>query len=269
MTERRIRRVLSIPKSVVRKLAYILGIRKHETTDAYKQIIPPEISEGRFYQLIGQLCTSPDVSYILEIGSSSGEGSTRALFEAISTLPGSRKEIHCMEISKERHQKLTKYLSPDARFHAHRISSVTTEEFPSFNKIRRFHSQEKSKLSSYHIDTIKSWYSKDIQFLIENPELMPLGENGLRQSGIAWIKSKFKIENFDFVIIDGGEFTGEAEFCYLQNSKYIALDDTNSYKCWSVREALKTNSEYELIEENQTERNGWAVFKLISQDISN
>jgi hypothetical protein len=247
----------------------MLGIRKHETTDAYKQIIPPEISEGRFYELIGQICADSEIFSILEIGSSSGEGSTRALFEAISSLPGSRKEIHCLEISKERHQKLSEYLSPDARFHAHRISSVTTEEFPSFSKVKKFHSQEKSKLSSYHIDTIKSWYSKDIQFLIENPDLMPFGENGLRQSGIAWIKINFEIENFDFVIIDGGEFTGEAEFCYLQNSKYIALDDTNSYKCWGIREELKSNSNYELVEENQKERNGWAVFKLISEDVLN
>lgn len=268
MNERSLKKVLPILKRPARRILYLLGIKKHETTDAYKQIIPPEISGGRFYELISEICSENDVYSILEIGSSSGEGSTRAIFEAIRKMPSAKKEIHCMEISKERHQKLREYLATDLRFHAHRLSSVTIDEFPSFDDVKSFHAEVKSKFSGYHIDTIKSWYVKDIQFLVENPELIPMTSTGHTLSGIAWIKNNFKIGEFDFVIIDGGEFTGEAELGYLRNSKYIALDDTNSYKCWGVRQALNTDPNYFLLEENQIERNGWAIFKLSEESSS-
>ena len=251
-------------KQAIRKIAYGLRIKNHETADSYKKIIPPEVRGGRFFELIQEISAYSDVCSILEIGSSSGEGSTRALFESLAKIPSANKQIHCMEISQERYQKLKDYLASDSRFYPHRLSSVSTSEFPPFQIIENFHKTVKSKLSGYQLDTIESWYKKDLTFLDENPELIPVRGDGKKISGIAWIKGEYSIDKFDFVIIDGGEFTGNAEFSYFHDSRYVALDDTNSFKTWDVHRQLCLNPSYKLIDENTNERNGWAIFKKVT-----
>lgn len=248
--------ILKVLRKPIRSTLYFLGLKRYETTETYKEIIPPEIKTGGFYNLIGKISSQSDVVTILEIGSSSGEGSTKAIFDSLAPIPYAKKKIHCMEISRERHEKLSNYLQSDARFHAHRMSSVLIADFPRFEDIKHFHSLYKTNLSKIHIATVESWYRKDIQYLVDNPDLFP----NESISGINWIKQKFKINLFDFVIIDGGEFTGFAEYEYLRGARYIALDDTNTYKNWQVRKSLIENKSYKLIDESLKERNGWAVF---------
>ena len=250
---------LQVVKRPIRRALYFFGIKRYETTETYKEIIPPEIKKGEFYKLIGRISSQSDVVTILEIGSSSGEGSTKAIFDSLAQIPYAKKQIHCMEISRERHEKLSSYLRSDDRFHAHRMSSVLIADFPRFEDVRRFHSFRKTNLSKVHIDTVESWHRKDIQFLVDNPDLIP--DKSI--SGINWIKQKFKIDFFDFVIIDGGEFTGLAEYQYIRGARYIALDDTNTYKNWYARKTLLEDRTYKLVDESLIERNGWAVFARI------
>jgi hypothetical protein len=257
-------RSILILRKVIRKIAYGLRIKRHETTATYKKLIPPEVQSGRFFELIQEISAYSNVCAILEIGSSSGEGSTRALLESLAKIPSASKQVHCMEISRERHQKLKEYLDSDSRFYPHRLSSVSTSEFPPFRVIENFYKTVNSKLSEYELDTIKSWYIKDLKFLNENPGLIPVRADGQRISGISWIKDKYSIDSFDFVIIDGGEFTGSAEFAYCHDSRYVALDDTNSFKTWDVRKQLYSDPRYKLIDENGIERNGWAIFEKVN-----
>jgi len=253
-------RISNSTRSLIRRIYYFFGLRKYESTETYKELIPAEITAGKFYALIGQIASQSDVETILEIGSSSGEGSTRALVEALRSKPQSIKQVHCLEVSKERHEKLASYLKVDSRFYPHRMSSVKASDFPPFEEIELFHSKGHTKISRIHIDTVKSWYKKDLQYLYDNPKLTPQSDRGNLITGIDWIKNIYRIPIFDFVIIDGGEFTGMAEYEYLQNSKYIALDDTNSFKNWQVREYLLQHKSYILVDEDIQERNGWAIF---------
>ena len=73
------------------------------------------------------------------------------------------------------------------------------------------------------------------------------------------------IENIDFIVIDGGEYTAQGDFDVLikKNPKYIALDDTKCYKCRHIRENLLKLDEWNLYAENQNDRNGWSIFKRI------
>lgn len=247
-------------KRPLRKLAYVIGLKKHETTDSYRKIIPAEIQGGQFFDLIKEIVKRPDVTTILEIGSSSGEGSTRAILESLALLPSGNKQVHCMEISAERHLKLEEYLKSDSRFKAHRLSSITSDDFPDFEEISNFYINIESKLNNYEIDTIRSWYEKDISYINANPELTPMDSNGVKIGGISWIKNNYGISEFDFVLIDGGEFTGFEEYMEIRSSKYIALDDTQTFKSWKVRETLLRSSEHRLISENLDERNGWSIF---------
>ena len=255
-------KILKVIKLPIRKAAYFLGLRKYETTESYKTIIPAEVTEGHFYELIKNIASREDVTTILEIGSSSGEGSTKALVEAANLFPSSPKQIHCLEISMERFGKLRNYLRNDKRFYAHRISSVMTSEFPTFGEINNFHKKRKTNLNKIHINTIAAWYNKDIQFITDNPELNPISKSGHKISGIDWIKEKYHLSTFDFVIIDGSEFTGMAEYLKIRGSRFIALDDVMSFKCLNAYEALSADDNYELISENLIERNGWAVFGM-------
>lgn len=247
-------------KNALRKIAYALGIKKYETKESYKTIIPPEISQGTFFDLISEIAQKDDVHKILEIGSSSGQGSTRALLEALNRKKDTLKQVHCMEISGERFEKLREYISSDERFHPHLLSSVKLSDFPKFENIINFHRNENTKFRQISIDTIRSWYIKDIEYLAENPNLFRINSQKKELSGIEWIKINHKIETFDFVIIDGGEFTGLAEYQYLQGTKHFALDDSNTYKNWAVRRELLLDERYELISEDLNERNGWSIF---------
>jgi hypothetical protein len=251
--------ILKVVRKPIRSTIYFLGLKRYETTETYKEIIPPEINRGEFYKLIEKISSQSDVITILEIGSSSGEGSTKAIFDSLAPFPYAKKQIHCMEISRERHEKLSSYLQNDPRFYAHRMSSVLISDFPRFEDVKQFHSFYKTNLSKIHVDTVESWYRKDIKYLVDNPDLFP--DDSI--SGINWIKQKFKIDFFDFVIIDGGEFTGFAEYEYIRGARYIALDDTNTYKNGDVRKMLLEDQAYKLVDESLTERNGWAVFEHV------
>jgi hypothetical protein len=70
--------------------------------------------------------------------------------------------------------------------------------------------------------------------------------------------------NFDFVLIDGSPFSGEAELrCvrpFLADKAIIALDDTNDIKNWTNYHKLKGFAK--LLWEDWSVRNGAAIFEL-------
>jgi hypothetical protein len=82
--------------------------------------------------------------------------------------------------------------------------------------------------------------------------------------GIDFVKSNFVKDPFDFVLIDGGEFQGYAEFRMLKGARFICLDDVNSYKCRFAYDELMEDSSYRLYAENWNLRNGWAVFEKVA-----
>lgn len=256
--------LVKLLKSPIRRFLYRYGLRSYETTESYKRIIPAEITTGEFYSLVKEISGRNEVVTILEIGSSSGEGSTQALLESISLRPTSEKKVFCLEISKERFNKLAEYVSCDKRFIPLRMSSVSMSDFPTLDEVLSFHSKNFTNLSKIHQDTVKSWYRKDTQFLIENPEVFS-GKNpkNPKSGAIQWIKRKYQIRYFDFVIIDGGEFTGLIELKQTFGAKYIALDDVNSFKCFEAHQYLLASSDYRLVSSNLNERNGWSVFSKV------
>jgi hypothetical protein len=84
---------------------------------------------------------------------------------------------------------------------------------------------------------------------------------GASRNGIDVARRDAGVLLFDLVLIDGSEFTGEPELDELYGAKYILLDDTMTFKNWVNYERLSKDSNYELIEEDQSCRNGFAAFK--------
>tara|TARA_B100001027_G_C16120024_1_gene264457 strand:- start:2 stop:667 length:666 start_codon:yes stop_codon:yes gene_type:complete len=127
---------------------------------------------------------------------------------------------------------------------------------------------------------LKKKMNKNIQLklgrIIEIDELPDIeninfGEVGLIPQNKEWfiqdLRRYGKVENiynelpseFDLVILDGGEFSTYPEFLKLyKKTKFIALDDTETYKQYDVLKFIKNNSGFKLV----SETSGFAIYKV-------
>lgn len=68
-------------------------------------------------------------------------------------------------------------------------------------------------------------------------------------------------EQFDVVLLDGGEYTTYFEYQILRNrTKYLLLDDVRVEKCKRIRKELLNSGQWALITEDLALRNGWSAF---------
>ncbi len=215
------------------------------------RIIPPEIKNDSFYQCIYKLAKNERISTILEIGSSSGEGSTEAFALGIKENP-THPTLFCMEISKPRYQALKKHYENLDQVKCYNISSVPFEAFPQESEVVNFFNNTSTNLNQYGCQRVLGWLRQDIEYI---------KSSNLPQNGIEIIKAENNIDNFDMVLIDGSEFSGMAEFKLIYGAKFILLDDINAFKNYNNYQQLLNDPNYELIEKNIKLRNGYAVFK--------
>lgn len=223
-------------------------------------IIPPEIKNDSFYRALQRLVRKRGVRTILEIGSSSGEGSTEAFVTAIRGLATDRKpDLFCLEVCPGRHDKLADNYRSDPFVHTYQFSSVGLEGFPSEAQIEAFHRSGISALSRYPLASVLDWLRSDVESVRQAAD---------RIDGISHIKRKYGIDRFDVVLIDGSEFTGERELEAVYGAGWIALDDIMTYKNWASYARLRDDPAYVLVAEDKFLRNGWAIFRR-SDDTSN
>lgn len=214
-------------------------------------LIPPEIKNDAFYNVIYRLAQDASISTILEIGSSSGDGSTEAFVTAIEKNLN-RPTLFCMEISKPRFEALQKRYGHTSHVRCYNVSSVPLEVFPLEQELITFMQTTPTNLNMYGITTVLGWLRQDIEYV---------QSSNVPQNGVEIIKKENSIEHFDMVLIDGSEFTGMAEFKLIYGARYILLDDINAFKNYANYQQLLSDPAYELLEKNKTLRNGYAVFK--------
>jgi hypothetical protein len=214
--------------------------------------IPPEIYFDEFYMAIQSICQESKLHTFLEIGSSSGEGSTAAISKALK-VRGGDYQLHLMEIDLVRFRNLSKKYGKNKNIYIHRLSSIALEEFPTSSNVENYLASGLMPLNR-PIELLMSWYWSEFNFLKENVEIC-------RENGINIIKSHHQISDFDFVLLDGGEFAGPVELKYVLGSKYILLDDINSYKNFESFRTLVAHPDYDLLTVNKKVRNGFAIFR--------
>lgn len=214
-------------------------------------IIPPEITCDSFYSTLKDITAHKELKTFLEIGSSSGAGSTKALVEGLSTRVDSPK-LFCMELSRERYIALYNSYKEHPFIYTYNLSSLPASAFPSEDEVRYFYDHVESNLRAYDIDTVIDWLRQDRDYL---------QKHGLDFNGINFIKKCHNIETFDFVLIDGSEFLGEVELQSVWKSKVIALDDIKTFKNYASYSRLKASFSYKLIQEDLTLRHGYAIFE--------
>jgi hypothetical protein len=214
-------------------------------------IIPPEIKDDAFYNCIMHIASQVDIHNILEIGSSSGAGSTEALVRGI--LKNSNKiDLYCMEVSKTRFCELQKCYELLDFVHCYNASSVSLSDFPDLDTVTQFYSSIRSNLNRYPLEIVLQWLAQDLEYV---------EKSGSFKDGIKLIKQEQNINFFDLVLIDGSEFTGYAELEQVYGANYILLDDVTTYKNYVSRLRLLASPDYELIEEDLNCRNGYSVFR--------
>jgi hypothetical protein len=217
------------------------------------RIIPPEIKDDAFHSAIYRLVQSEPVQTILEIGSSSGEGSTDAFVKGIEANPH-KPTLFCMELSHPRFQALQELYKDNPSVVCYNVSSVPLESFPTEKEVLQFMKTVKTSLRGFTEKEVIGWLRQDIEYV---------KAADVPQRGIELIKSAHNIENFDVVLIDGSEFTGQPELELTYGAKFILLDDIRAFKNYNNFMRLKNDPAYELIEEDQNLRNGYAIFRKV------
>lgn len=215
------------------------------------ELIAPEIADDAFAEIIEEIGATPGVREILEIGSSTGEGSTAAWVRGALRNP-ERPRLHCLEISAERYAALVERWHEYEFVRCYHLSSVPLERFPAPAEVERFHREVDSRLNEYDLETVLGWLQQDVDYL---------REHDLSSAGIAEVKARNGIETFDAVLIDGSEFTGRAELDEVYGARFLLLDDTEAYKNWDNERRLQADPAYRLVRADRETRNGFAVFE--------
>lgn len=215
------------------------------------RLLSPEIKDDEFYAAIKQIARE-DIKTVLEIGSSSGQGSTEAFVNGLRENPN-QPTLFCIEVSTPRFRELQKhYAEPFVK--CYNVSSVALEQFSDADKVISFYKNTPSTLNNFPLEKVLGWLRRDIE-AIKN--------SGVPTNGIKQIKQDNKIDYFDVVLIDGSEFTGIAEFAEVYGAKMILLDDIKAFKNYENHQRLLIDENYALVTQNTSLRNGYSIFKLI------
>ena len=178
----------------------------------------------------------------LEIGGGTGDGSTQCI---------RTKKLFSIENHPDRIGRHSMNLSAKGG-----VSVKGTATLPKLwmNQldIAEFYGTNKTTLNQYPLDQVLGWYHECIEFA------QPYSTNAIED-----IHIEHKVD-FNFVLIDGSPFSGEAELrCvrpFLAEKAVIALDDVNDIKNWANYHKL--NGFAKLLWEDWSVRNGAAIFEL-------
>jgi hypothetical protein len=113
------------------------------------QLIPPEIKNDELYFLLHRIAAQPALRTFLEIGSSSGEGSTEALVSGLRARPDRGDvRLFCMELSRERFARLRNTYVAEPFVRPYNLSSVGTRRFPSPEAVTRYYTPVRTGLNN-------------------------------------------------------------------------------------------------------------------------
>jgi hypothetical protein len=216
-------------------------------------LIAPEITGDRFHRAIMDVAAKPGIHQILEIGSSSGEGSTEAWVAGALRNPV-RPQLHCIEVSETRFDALVERWREYDFVCCHHVSSVPVESFPDAATVEAFYRGTRSKLRRTPLEEVLDWLRHDLDYV---------REHGLSRPGIREIREQHRIDTFDAVLIDGSEFTGRAELDEVYGAGFLLLDDTQTYKNYGNARRLEADPCYRLVLASRRTRNGFAVFQRV------
>jgi hypothetical protein len=216
------------------------------------KLIKPEVIDDGLFNALQAHSALVGVNTILDIGASSGEGSVQAFLNGMKTNLGAH--LYCLDVSIPRFKELEKRVAGNSRVHVFNESSVPLISFPTEKEVADFYKSHTTALNEFPVERVLGWLKQDREYIIEHD---------IPQNGIRHIKEEFAITDFDIVLIDGSEFTGNAEFAEVYGARFLILDDINAFKNYTNYNRLLLNKRYKLKESDLALRNGFAIFEVI------
>ncbi len=210
-----------------------------------------DIYHDELYDLIRTIAQSEHIHTILEIGSSTGQGSTAAFAEGIRENP-SQPRLFCIEVVRTLFQELQTRYANHWQIVCYNGSTVTAAEFPSRDAVVEFYTTVESNLRKYPCEQVLDWYDSNLHYV---------STSGLPCDTITQIKQDYGIDRFDCVLIDGSEFTGRVELEKVYGATLVLLDDITTFKNYRSHHDLVTDANYVLLTENRNLRNGYSLFQ--------
>lgn len=217
---------------------------------AFDRTIPGEIVPGDgFFERIVKLASTEPLGNILEIGSSSGLGSTQAWIKGLSARGDRGCILWCLEATPARYEALIQNVGHHVFVRCVHGLSISDEELPA----------ERHLGSPWMGNTNRAAALEDLrtgkEWLRQHPEIP---RNMIQQ-----IKRNNGISEFGAVLIDGGELSGPADFAHVYGATWLLLDDIQTYKNYSTHDYLKHDKNYVLMDSNPLCRNGWAIWRHV------
>lgn len=212
-------------------------------------IIDPEVNQNtQSYYVIQQYLNKVPVKTIIEIGASSGGGTTEALIKGITSIFTKDVKMASIEVSRARFKNLKERYSGISFFMPYNISSLPLSRFPSEEQVAKF--IRETGIHGGNVEMVLDWLRQDIQYV---------KENNFDVNGIQKIKEDFGVEKFDLAVIDGSEFLGDEEFYELPDCEAYFLDDIYVYKNYNSHRILENDNRYVKIFEEKI-RGGSSFF---------
>ena len=177
----------------------------------------------------------------LEIGGGTGDGSTQCI---------RTKRLFSIENHPDRIGRHSMNLSARGGV-AINGTATLPKLWMNKNDIEEFYRTTHTTLNQYPLEQVLGWHNVCLE------TSYPYSTNAIED-----IHFEHNVD-FNFVLIDGSPFSGEAELrCvrpFLAEKAIIALDDVNDIKNHANYHKLKDHAE--LLCENLMHRNGWAIFR--------
>ena len=196
-----------------------------------------------FGQELHSLAQQEDVHLVLEIGTWFGGGSSWCIAQGLRRTIRDHNAPDKWLITMELFEPAWEYASKTLALLPVTCMKAGTVEVESYIKPEQMTDED---LSSEHY---KLYYERDIKLA---REVTPL------------LKQLCSTYDFDFVLIDGNEYTGLAEYEIVDNicqPLYLALHDTGTLKTRRVEQLLAQSSDRWSKISSGVDAAGWAVYK--------
>lgn len=222
-------------------------------------IIPGEIKSDELSAWIERLAATDGVNECLDIGASSGEGSTSAIVRGAMKNPRSNLQpcrVWALEVSQPRFIQLEHWASnQQILIRTYRMASTPVLTMMSEKDVREFYAEhgDLNITKKHTIEEVIGWLNQDRDYVTKS---------GIPQNGVDFIMGMRKGQPFGLAVCDGSAFAGMADVLMVRGSRYISLDDTEDIKMWDANQMISSWPEYKLLAENKTLRNGYAIWEL-------
>lgn len=236
---------------------FLARLRRGSSESVLDHVIPPEIKDDQLYKAIARVASRENVRQMLEIGSSSGAGSTAAFVAGALANP-TRPQLHCIEVSAPRYQALVKRHAAHDFVRCYQASSVDLEGFAKPDEVEQFYQTVNSKLRAFPLSQVLGWLEQDVQYVLRQQVTL---------NGIRMVKRERGIDYFDVVLIDGSEFTAAAELREVYGARFMLLDDIATFKNHGNFQTLVRDPGYRLVEKGDEPRNGYALFERAAAEL--